>query len=1186
MKKLLEELREIIHFATQAIYFYRKQNYAKGHMSSMAVINHGEKYFNDAEVAGFIESINILLPIWQELLEATENSDEICLADIYDSKLIPTLFEIQSFLIDALNGEPLVYWEDNMKLLNKKDENLFQVLKDAIESEERKYILSFANTGDAVLAVETEQYGYVRLSSFNNPWQEAVIYADELLGTNFGKCIIFGLGMGYHVKYISSLSYFNEIIVLESDLEQLRICMMYTDMESLLSNENVKIVLCNKAADYSKWFQESDKEKYTIYKIWYPSVKTVANIAIRELLENYWVNISSADNLGGLLLNNFEKNQKLLDEPVDKLEPVFKGKDLIIVGAGPSLDKNLDYLKKFSVKENINTICVGKVAKKLISNNIIPDYIVMIDGKAGTRWQIRGIENCGVPLIYLSTVAHNVTADYQGKRYIAYQEGIEQSKEYADKNNLMAFQSGGSVATFAIDMAIRMQCSRVICVGLDMGYIGDNTHAEGIGKKIKNKKTLREVEGVGGGEVYTSKTLDIYRRWIERRIENVKNIEFINASSGARIHGMKEKSMKEINDAYCKQTIFCYVEKQDDALDKFVAKYSNDSMINILLSIIDSCEGEIYYCLCYIINNYMKSDKNNWFATDIKGLYEIVKELFSFLFEKIIYIEQGNKREFSSNFDIKMLINYFINLQIDKNYVFYMKELYALKENRNIDDIFEFLNNFAKLKIKKEEKTTDLWCCFCELLLYDIKNSKSIEKYGYYKLILYSILMEFGKNVNYTNAYLNEVLTNSELDLENMYFAYHQLKRKSFTGQIVFDENSRYTLNKLYDRCYTGFADEFKECLIKIPLAERDNNLVIILTVQFLGEGHAPTNSVIERAKVLKALGKKVMIVNTSEICLINGYIPIYNINVGNVIKQYDDINEIKIGQDKFSFLQIPDELPLSYRMKALVHILNKVKPYYILAVGTGSILADLCGNIVPCASMAVVFSTLPYTKNKMKILGRKFTEKECENYKDRDNDIIESRFTFELKIQKNTFSRIELNLPDNRFIIIVVGTRLQFDITDKFMEMLQSICAEGCFIVFAGIMDNYHELMKKYPVVAGNSLFKGYCNDMLALMEICDLYVNPDRSGGGFSIIEAFSKGIPGVYLKKGDVYTAGGEEFAVNNFNEMREQILIYKNDKNYYNKMSKLAKDRAKLMTSSVEAMADIDRQICQRIEEKYW
>ena len=96
------------------------------------------------------------------------------------------------------------------------------------------------------------------------------------------------------------------------------------------------------------------------------------------------------------------------------------------------------------------------------------------------------------------------------------------------------YESGGSVATFAIDLGIRMHCKRIIVVGLDMGYPGEQTHAGGVGKKLVDTQNLRLVEGVGGRQVRTGKTLDIYRRWIERRIESETEIEWINASNGAR----------------------------------------------------------------------------------------------------------------------------------------------------------------------------------------------------------------------------------------------------------------------------------------------------------------------------------------------------------------------------------------------------------------------------------------------------------------------------------------------------------------------------------------------------------------------------------------------------------------------------------------------------------------------------
>ena len=57
----------------------------------------------------------------------------------------------------------------------------------------------------------------------------------------------------------------------------------------------------------------------------------------------------------------------------------------------------------------------------------------MTDAKAGTRCRIRGIENSGIPLIYLSTVAAIVANEYESKRYIAYQEECRKQKRQHTK---------------------------------------------------------------------------------------------------------------------------------------------------------------------------------------------------------------------------------------------------------------------------------------------------------------------------------------------------------------------------------------------------------------------------------------------------------------------------------------------------------------------------------------------------------------------------------------------------------------------------------------------------------------------------------------------------------------------------------------------------------------------------------
>ena len=651
---------------------------------------------------------------------------------------------------------------------------------------------------------------------------------------------------------------------------------------------------------------------------------------------------------------------------------------------------------------------------------------------------------------------------------------------------------------------------------------------------------------------------------------------------------MEVNILSEVSGVSYNQVIYCYVEEQNTSLDEFISKYDESSIIHIVTSVVESCEGQLLYCLCDILTNYIEASKEQdsgfWFVTDVKGLYDIVEKLFPSLFEEIIYVGKGNSAEFDSGLETDQLASYFINIQRSKLNASFMRKLWNLKSNGSIENFMEFLYELGDFGIEKEQILTKLWCCFCEILVYETECNNSAYADFNYKLAVYSILMVLGKKASYINAYLNEVLENSKTKAGSMYFVWNQFKRMSLKKLAVFDNKSSQLCDELYNRSYNGFESELKEYFVKIPLEERDKNLVLISTIQFLDETHAPTRTVIERAKALKHLGKTVIIINTAEQYTMKNYLPMYSAGFGRVLEKYNNVNELKIGNDRFPFIQMPEQSSIQYRMEIMIKLLQKYKPYYILSIGTGSMLADLCGNIVPCASMALAFSTFPKTMNKMKILGRNLYKEEKSLYI--EDDIIESRFTFELKPQKGIFSREYKGLPEDRFILVVVGIRLEFEVTDAFMDMLEEVCSQGCYVVFAGIMDNYNKLMESYPVVSANSSFIGYCNDMLALMDICDLYVNPERLGGGFSIIEAFVKGKPGVYLKSGDVYTAGGESFAVDSFKEMAEQILKYKEDKDYYNSMSGLARERAKLMTSSEEAIADIDRQICERVESKYW
>lgn len=102
-----------------------------------------------------------------------------------------------------------------------------------------------------------------------------------------------------------------------------------------------------------------------------------------------------------------------------------------------------------------------------------------------------------------------------------------------------------------------------------------------------------------------------------------------------------------------------------------------------------------------------------------------------------------------------------------------------------------------------------------------------------------------------------------------------------------------------------------------------------------------------------------------------------------------------------------------------------------------------------------------------------------------------------------------------------------------------------------------------------------GLQEDVLAVNECCDLYLNPKRIGGGTSVAEALYKGLPVVTMDYGDGGLGAGKEFHVSDYEEMYELVLKYANDKEFYKLMSEKAKERAqRLMDSKKEFVKIIE------------
>ncbi|SFR58444.1 glycosyltransferase [Anaeromicropila populeti] len=465
-------------------------------------------------------------------------------------------------------------------------------------------------------------------------------------------------------------------------------------------------------------------------------------------------------------------------------------------------------------------------------------------------------------------------------------------------------------------------------------------------------------------------------------------------------------------------------------------------------------------------------------------------------------------------------------------------------------------------------------CCFLHNLEFIEKQINEISK-----IWMLTYLIAVSHHSKYYEELEQTVLESSSLNIHNKYYMWNQMKRYGLVYPGIGSKLTGQLHWQLYREIYQVFKGMVEIELKAIPKKKRNKDLIFVFAYTFLGERHAPTRTILERCYALgKLLNKRIMLINTRESVTKLGAIPHHDMVAGNVIEKYNEIEVYPYKDYNIPFFQPDVEMPEVGMMEEIIEFVKKQKPYFILNIGGGSILADLCSDIVPVLSMAVAFSKLPYTMSKLSIIGRKLNEADWEQFLEQGytkDNIIESRFTFDLIPKSHTVQRTDLKLPQDKFLIPVVGLRLDTEIDELFLQKMSQTFSLGTHFVFVGLFEKYEEYVRKFPEWGQHSTYVGYCNDMLALMEICNLYVNPKRLGGGFSVIEAFYMGVPGVSIDTGDVATAAGRDFCVNDYDEMIELIQRYITDQDFYQTMAKKAKERAKLMTDSAPAIASIIR-----------
>ncbi len=260
----------------------------------------------------------------------------------------------------------------------------------------------------------------------------------------------------------------------------------------------------------------------------------------------------------------------------------YTGVPAFIVGAGPSLAKNVARLRDASQKGIVFAVDVS--GKVLDSHGIEPQVLVCLEA-LNLSSHMKGLS-------YIDRVvrAFSITSNPGGFRM----DGgpllpfFERMRSFAPVEDLVGVPGavvGGSVSTVAFSLAEQLGCSPIVMVGQDLAYTGGRTHAEGTafersrarvsedGKRIEyawcqaahaqrdgsdlgpphSHDVLFEVGAWGGGpeKVASSSAFNAYRLWFEVAAATLAQVrprlELVNATEGgSRIAGFTERCLEEV----------------------------------------------------------------------------------------------------------------------------------------------------------------------------------------------------------------------------------------------------------------------------------------------------------------------------------------------------------------------------------------------------------------------------------------------------------------------------------------------------------------------------------------------------------------------------------------------------------------------------------------------------------------
>ena len=267
---------------------------------------------------------------------------------------------------------------------------------------------------------------------------------------------------------------------------------------------------------------------------------------------------------------NFQANRNAIQKNpgIVALTQKFKEIPSIIVGAGPSLDKNINLLIR--AQEHSLILASDAALKPLLLQGVTPSIVVSLDPQEEIAKFFQGVSHRGMTLVAPSIIHPRVLDLWEGDVIFFHKHApdIPALEEIANEiPKIGRLTPGGSVLSIAYDLAFQSGTNPIIFTGQDLSYPKKKTHSrdsedENIDLDSTVEKQRENIVyeiDINGCSIPTLKSMSVSKQWFDWAFTTWKRpdlTEIINCSEAGIL--TKNCSLMPLREAiykYCNKKI-------------------------------------------------------------------------------------------------------------------------------------------------------------------------------------------------------------------------------------------------------------------------------------------------------------------------------------------------------------------------------------------------------------------------------------------------------------------------------------------------------------------------------------------------------------------------------------------------------------------------------------------------------